>query len=117
MPPSANRYWRHNRGIIHRSKEAEAYINNVGVFCVAAGVRPTADPVRVSVEIYRPARRGDLDNTLKVLLDSLRGYAFIDDAQVVEIHAYRHEDKANPRAVVTVESAAYPDKEAQSGQR
>lgn len=103
MPPSANRYWRHNNGRTHRSREAVDYINNVGRFCLAASVRPTADPVRVSVEIYRPAKRGDLDNTLKVLLDSLRGYAFVDDAQIVELHAYRHDDKENPRAVVTVE--------------
>ncbi len=59
-------------------------------------------PVSVNVRVYRPARRGDLDNCLKVLLDALKGIAFVDDSQVVHIHARRYEDKANPRAEVTV---------------
>lgn len=102
-PPSANRYWRHNRGVTHRSTEAVDYINTVGALCLAARVRPTAGPVVVSVDIYRPAKRGDLDNTLKVLLDSLRGYTFVDDDQVIEIRARRFDDKDNPRAEVRVE--------------
>jgi crossover junction endodeoxyribonuclease RusA len=102
-PPSSNRYWRHAGGRTYRSKEAVDYINLVGALCIEARVKPVADTVRVSVEIFRPAKRGDLDNCLKVLLDSLRGYAFVDDAQVIEIHAMRFDDKASPRAVVTVE--------------
>ena len=102
-PPSANAYWRHNNNRTHRSHEAVKFINQVGQICIAESVKPTAELVRVVITVYRPAKRGDLDNTLKVLLDSLRGYAFVDDAQVIEIHALRLDDKENPRAVVTIE--------------
>lgn len=67
---------------------------------------PIAGPVMVSVTVYRKRRAGDLDNYQKVLLDSLKGIAFEDDSQVVEIHALRLEDPSNPRVEVRVESVA-----------
>lgn len=109
-PPSANAYWRVWKGRILVSAQARAYKARVGFQAAAAkargGVSPyltLAGPVVVSVALYRPQRRGDLDNTLKVLLDALKGIAFVDDSQVVEIHARRFDDKANPRVEVTVE--------------
>lgn len=105
FPPSANRYWRHDRGHIHRSDEANAYINAVGWLCKERELAPVSGDVVLTIDIYRPAKRGDLDNTLKVLIDALRGFAYVDDKQVAEIHAKRHEDKENPRAVVRVTNA------------
>jgi crossover junction endodeoxyribonuclease RusA len=102
-PPSCNRYWRHNRGRTHRSKEAVDYINHVGNLCVVHKVRPTAESVCVTLRVFRPAKRGDLDNTAKVLLDALRGYAYLDDKQIVELHSYRHDDKSAPRVEVSVQ--------------
>lgn len=101
-PPSANRYWRHARGVTYRSDEAKAFIKEVGQLCLMAKVRPTAEPVRVTVRVYRPRKSGDLDNCAKVLLDSLRGLAYIDDKQVVELHLYRFDDASDPRAEVEV---------------
>lgn len=101
-PPSANRYWRHNRGITHRSKEAVAYINQVGLLCTTQRATPTPENVSVTLRVYRPANRGDLDNTAKVLLDSLNGFAYFDDKQIVELHSYRYDDKSAPRVEVSV---------------
>ena len=53
----------------------------------------------------RPQRSGDLDNRLKCLLDSLNGIAWSDDGQIVEIHAYRHDDKKNPRVEIEINPA------------
>jgi Holliday junction resolvase RusA-like endonuclease len=61
-------------------------------------------PVRVTLHVYRPRRRGELDNIQKVLLDSLTGVVYRDDEQIAELHAYRHEDKQKPRVEVTVEA-------------
>lgn len=36
-----------------------------------------------------PVRRPDLDNTAKLILDSLNGLAYRDDAQIVELHVRR----------------------------
>jgi Holliday junction resolvase RusA-like endonuclease len=60
--------------------------------------------VSVSLWVYRAAQRGDLDNRIKVLLDSLQGIAYKDDKQVRELHAFLEDDKDNPRVVVEVEA-------------
>lgn len=103
-PPSANRYWRNVRGRMVISAEARAYRAAIARIC--RGMTPMAGAVAVDVIVFRPAKRGDLDNTLKVLLDSLKGFAFIDDDQVVDIRATRHDDKLNPRAELVVRAVA-----------
>jgi crossover junction endodeoxyribonuclease RusA len=103
-PISANRYWRSvpGRGVL-LSAEARRYKEDAGKEALAAGVRPVDGPVALTVTLYRPAKRGDLDNRLKVLLDALGGgIAYRDDSQVVELHAYRCDDAANPRVEVQV---------------
>jgi crossover junction endodeoxyribonuclease RusA len=101
-PPSANVYWRYDRGHVHRSIVADQYRTAVGWACNAAQVSPLTGNVRVTIHLYRPAKRGDTDNFLKQLLDALQGFAYADDKQIVEIHAYRHDDKNHPRVEVEV---------------
>jgi crossover junction endodeoxyribonuclease RusA len=101
-PPSANRYWRKFRNVIVKSKEARDY--QAAVKLRFAGRKPMRGPVVVSLNVFRPKRTGDLDNTLKVLLDALKGVAYVDDSQIVELHAWRNEDKFYPRVVVKVEA-------------
>jgi crossover junction endodeoxyribonuclease RusA len=107
-PPSANRYWRSCRGRVVPSTEAIAYKRSVGLLCRAARAPKLSGDVVVTVEVFRPARRGDLDNRLKVLLDALRGYVFDDDDQVVAIHAQRRDDKERPRVELEVVEAISP---------
>ena len=50
--------------------------------------KPYQCPVRLEAEFWMSHRgRPDLDNLLKLVLDSLNGVAYVDDAQVVESHA------------------------------
>jgi Holliday junction resolvase RusA-like endonuclease len=42
-----------------------------------------------------------------VLEDALNGLAYEDDKQIVELHAYRYDDKKNPRIEIEVEQV-YP---------
>jgi crossover junction endodeoxyribonuclease RusA len=102
VPPSANNYWRHDRGRTHRTHEADQYRRTVSLLCSIEGIEPYAGNVCLSIDVYRPAKRGDLDNFLKVAIDSLRGYAYVDDNQIVELHAGRFDDKADPRVVVVI---------------
>lgn len=102
FPPSANRYYRHNRGVTHRSEEANAYRDSVYLLWRTSGIEPLEGLVSVSLTFYRPAKRGDLDNRIKVLLDSIQGLAYHNDSQIAEIHAYRNDDKNYPRVVVEV---------------
>lgn len=101
-PVSANRYWRNYNGVTVVSDEAQTYKAGVKWKAAYQRMTPFAGPVAVYLHVYRPQKRGDLDNTQKVLLDSLCGIAYGDDDQVVEIHAWRHDDKANPRVEVEV---------------
>ncbi len=63
---------------------------------------PAGVPLVVTAHFFRPQRRGDLDNSFKALFDVLSGVAYENDSQVVELHAYRWDDKENPRAVVEI---------------
>jgi crossover junction endodeoxyribonuclease RusA len=101
-PPTANLYWRVWRGRPVKSPAARLYQLAVKTQLLGRRLKPLKGPVEVTFDVYRPRRRGDLDNALKVSLDALRGFAFVDDDQVVDIHARRFDDAADPRLVVTV---------------
>lgn len=103
-PPTANLYWRVFRGRAVKSDDARNYQRTVQLKCLASRMKPLLGPVEVTLSVYRPAKRGDLDNSLKVLLDALKGHAYLDDKQVTRIVAEQHDDKAAPRVEVTVTS-------------
>lgn len=132
-PISANRYWR-TRVIkpkarpaivkIYVSPEAEAYKEQVGWLCRSAGIRtPLQGRIAIAYTLYphrpqdwqtRQRKLGDawhdsvqcidLDNAQKVLLDSLKGIAFEDDAWVRRITAERAEPDGEARIVVRIEA-------------
>lgn len=130
LPPavSSNRYWRsfvprgHKRAIVTLSDEAKAYKAAVAQIARKAGVvSPIPGRVAVSYTLYpkRPqdyAKRMrldphrwddtvqclDLDNALKVMLDSLKGIVFEDDKFVHELHGRRAEPDGDGRLVVTI---------------
>lgn len=99
-PPSANVLWRNVNGRMVLSREGRQY--KARVRDLLPGVRPLTCDVAVRIDVYRPIRSGDLDNRLKAVLDAVRGLLFVDDRQVVEIHARRHDDKAAPRVEIAV---------------
>lgn len=112
MPPSSNRYWRTvaytskrtNRpaAAIFVSDEAEKYKKEVAR--QARGQMMIQSEVILTVKVFREQRSGDLDNRLKVLCDALQGVVYANDSQIVEIHAFRFEDKKNPRVEVEVQA-------------
>ncbi len=110
-PPSANAYWRSvyikGRGVVVLlSKEARQYKQDVRAIWLQRAVkdRPCfAGPVRMSLEWYGGAKRGDLSNRIKVAEDALIGHAFVDDKQVAEWSAKRLESPRNPYCLVTIQ--------------
>jgi len=98
IPPSANRYWRSYNGKVVVSEEAQQYKWQVKLLC--GQLDPFPGNVSLTISIYRARKSGDLDNYLKVALDSLKGILYPDDNAVVEIHALRHDDKDNPCMVL-----------------
>lgn len=103
-PPTANRYWRTGRGgRPYVSAEAQEYKQTAGWLANAAGIDCLQGNIKITLKFYRPTKQGDLDNRIKVLLDSLNGIAWGDDKQIVEIHAYRYEAGKRDLARVEVE--------------
>lgn len=102
IPPSANRYWRNFRGRMVVSAEAQAYKAAAAISAKDQGAWLICGDVAIQVDFYRARKAGDLDNRLKVILDSLNGIAYEDDNQITEIHARRFDDKGNGRVEITV---------------
>ena len=101
-PPSLNALYRTVRGRVLLSREGREYKARIAALLRLPCFRPLVGPVAVTVRAYRPQRRGDLDNTLKALLDSVQGLLYENDSQIVELHAHRLDDARNPRVVLTV---------------
>ena len=108
-PPSVNNYWRVFNGRSILSAEARDYKNRASAIARRSEIRPLSGPVYCAIDVFRPRQIGDLDNTLKALLDSLREVAFHDDSQVTGIFARRHDDKHSPRAEIQVTHASPND--------
>lgn len=98
-PPSLNRYYGNWRGRVVLKKEGKEYKKRVAAICGA--MTPLTGPVLIELHVYRPRKTGDLDNTFKGILDSLQGFVYKNDRQIVAILAFRHDDKGNPRVEVT----------------
>lgn len=113
-PPTANHLFitvmMKNRPVRVPSGEAKKFKKSVGIICQTERIRPLSGEVAIELKVYRPRRVGDIDNTFKATLDALKGYAWNDDAQVVEIHGYRFDDKWKPRVEVEIkEVSAAPE--------
>lgn len=93
-PPSANRYWRHNRGRTHVSSEARNYREVVSWRVKAdngAQRHTESERLSLTINVYPPdRRRRDLDNTLKVTLDALQhAGVYADDSQIDQLTVTR----------------------------
>lgn len=96
-PPSANVYWRHDRGVTHLSTEARSYRAEVHLCCRQQGVARLAVPVVLRITWYAKTAAGDLENRTKQLFDAIEGLAFEDDKLVVEYRIRRRKDAERPR--------------------
>lgn len=107
QPPSTNRVARHAKGRHYTPADVRDYMRSVAGYLTSIRAIPIRGvPVVVTVDWYRGRRSGDLDNRVKVALDSCAGYLFESDGQVAELHARRHEDKARPRLELSVVAVA-----------
>ena len=83
-PPSLNRYYRSFGGRVVISREGRRYTESVVSVLSSCGMTEIRKKVRMRIDVYPPdARRRDIDNILKCLLDSLvKGGALEDDSLI-----------------------------------
>jgi Holliday junction resolvase RusA-like endonuclease len=100
-PPTVNRYLGVTRkGLRFKSKEGKDYCEAVRLIGQAQRIKPVAGKVALTIHLFRPRKSGDLTNFFKVLEDSLEGILYENDRQIVEHHAFLHDDAENPRCHV-----------------
>lgn len=104
LAPTMNTYWRNVQGKVLISKEGRSYKKHVGALALRLGMPLLTGNVKVLIEYHRPQRRGDLDNRQKALLDTLKGVAYIDDEQIVEIHSRRFESPNDGKIIIAIEA-------------
>jgi Holliday junction resolvase RusA-like endonuclease len=86
----------------YTTPEAKDWKDTVAAHVAGRGL--IGETFTVSYMLYLPdARRRDVDNAAKQILDSLVAAGVIhDDSAVEELHAYKRIDRQNPRTVIVV---------------
>ena len=109
-PPSTNRYWRTFRGRTYVSSEATQYKKAVklllghhepydGLVALYVTLHPKLTSKGLASKVCM-----DIDNSIKVCLDSLQGILIVDDKQVRELHAVYGEPVRNGAVTVRLQS-------------
>lgn len=101
-PPSANRLYRVARNRPYKTREHRDYMAAAHRATLSVAPWPRDVDLDVVVRLYRPIKRGDIDNPIKALFDALNGRAWEDDSQVVDLHIKRRDDKVRPRVEVEI---------------
>jgi crossover junction endodeoxyribonuclease RusA len=100
------------RGRVYTPSKTSSYERTVKVHALAAVARASwrrAPGARYAVDlvVYFPdARRRDLDNVCKSILDGCNGVVFADDSEVDEVRVLRAIARAHPRVEVSVRRRA-----------
>ncbi len=101
-PPSLNNLYPTFRGRRITSAKGRKFKADIAILAKRQGAKMLDGDLSVTFRVFRPKRIGDLDNRLKISSDALKGICFADDKQIIEIHAFRFDDKANPRIEITL---------------
>lgn len=96
-PPSVNNLYATYQGRRITSATGRKFKADIAVLARRQGAKMLAGDLIITFRVFRPKRIGDLDNRLKISQDALKGICFADDKQIIEIHAFRFDDKTNPR--------------------
>ncbi len=109
-PPSANRYWRNIKGRTLVSKEAKLYKMLIKGLSYEWKMKPMLGRIGLQIEAYPPDKRiRDLDNTLKVLIDSLKETGvFKDDSQIDKICITRLEPSKPGHLKISISEIGAP---------
>lgn len=95
LPPSVNHYLVRSGRRVYQSARAIAYKTQVGY--ATNYLTPMEGEIGVEMHIY--GSQQDVDNTPKLVFDSLNTRAWLDDSQITELHIYKHKAKKRDQRV------------------
>jgi Holliday junction resolvase RusA-like endonuclease len=97
VPGKSNQYLIGKRGL-YKSDNLKAYESSFYLQCNKYRNKGISKEFSIHIRVYYPSRRADLDNSFKVVLDSLQKCGAIsNDRNCIKIEAERFIDKTNPR--------------------
>lgn len=103
-PPTVNRWKTPFQGRAVLTAEAREYKEAIGDLLRGRLAAPLTCMLAMTVDVFRPRAAGDLDGTLKVLLDSLQGLVFVNDKQIAKLEPeLRQEAPPFGRVQLTIE--------------
>lgn len=106
FPPTVNTYWRNVKGRTLLSEDGRYYRKSVAQECLVQRPEKFGNKrISVSIYVYAPdARRRDLDNLFKGILDGLaHAGIYEDDSQVDRLSIQRCAiDREQPRVEVDI---------------
>lgn len=104
-PVSVNQAYRRLRQYgMYLTAEASAYKTALSYAAMSEiGGKPMAEkPVVTLVFTFADKKKHDIDNYLKLTLDSFNGILWQDDNDISEIHAYKKYEKNNPSVFISI---------------
>lgn len=103
-PPTTNNIYRHKGSITFMTAEGRATKEGYQWECKSQYHNKIIEnPISVVVEFYfKDKLRRDLDNFLKIVLDSMTGILWKDDSQIIELTLRKFIDKENSRVELWV---------------
>jgi len=109
VPPSTNERLLlaqdRNTGRMRMFGTSKARKYKLGQAQMLCFLQPVPKPREVRVDVVwhmRPDDGGDLDNILKILLDTLKGHGYEDDSQVAELTVSRVRNQRSSQVLVTI---------------
>ena len=96
----------------YNDKRYTEYKQLLGYFAIQAmqGCEPLTGAIKLSADFYKPKPKsitsrnyGDVDNFLKAVMDALTGICYVDDSQVIEVHARKF--FGQPKVIIELEES------------
>lgn len=106
MPPSINRMYRSSGRSYYKTHEAKEYTKQVAY--QLRKHQPSGEPLELEIKLYFKDKISDIDGRMKSLLDSLEGFIYLNDRQVMRLLATKYHDRSNPRVEVLVKEFVAP---------
>jgi Holliday junction resolvase RusA-like endonuclease len=98
IPPSVNTIWKRSKTGIYCSPKVLLFKDYVYYILKQKTFEKTSKNVKLEISFYVKNKRRDIDNLLKVLLDSMNKIIYDDDKQIIELIVHKiigQENKTN----------------------